>query len=155
MRTVILAIAIIFVATVTHAQTIVAMNGDTVQLQDVYKDQNRIVIFVNSGSCTGCKDQLNGFLSKNDTAVCKIIIVRELATSAGYLKRQMKADVNNYFTKYDLLLFQFNTPENRNPYVITIDRKNTIKRFSYDELYEGIFLTELAQQQLLKMFANK
>lgn len=155
MKTIISVISLLLCVIKVNAQTIVTMRGDTVNLQSLYSDINRVVVFVNSGSCTGCKDQLNNFLSKNDTNFCKVIIIREIGNTSSYLKRQMKADVDNYFTAYNALLFQLNSPDVRSPYIITVNKKNEIKRLSYDELYQGVFLTKKAQQALEEIVANK
>lgn len=127
------------------------VNGDSISsISKVYQNQKRIFVFINSRSCTGCKDNLNRFFDKIDTAKCRIIIVRGIPNNSNLLKREVRSEINNYFSKYNLLLFELSYDNVPTPNLILLDEHGVKKRIEYYDMFDGTSLSSRTIDLLTK-----
>jgi thioredoxin-related protein len=150
MKLIILLYIFIFSALQLYSQsTYVNINGDTITfLSKIYNNQKRIFVFLSSKSCTGCKDNLNKFLSEVDTPNYRIIIVRELSNNSNLLKREFKSDINNYFTKYNFVLFKLASDDSLSPYITLMDKENNEINLEYKLIFDGVLISAKAKEIL-------
>jgi thioredoxin-related protein len=150
MKLIILLYIFIFSAIQLYSQsTYVNINGDTITfLSKIYNNQKRIFVFLSSKSCTGCKDNLNKFLSEVDTPNYRIIIVRELSNNSNLLKREFKSDINNYFTKYNFVLFKLASDDSLSPYITLMDKENNEINLEYKLIFDGVLISAKAKEIL-------
>lgn len=142
-------------STMVFAQSVcVNMLGDTItNLSEIYPNQHKMIVSISNKSCTGCKDNLNKTLTAIDTAICPIILVKELHHNLALLRREAKAEMNNYFVNYNLLIFKITSQQEITPQITLMDKNNNQQDLSYQFIFNGIQVSEYAKNKLFN-FVN-
>jgi hypothetical protein len=136
---------LLFFCKFTFSQSVYTnIKGDTINFDKIAsQNKKNIIIFLSDRSCTGCKDNLNSYLLDIDTAKCKIYIIAELQINSQILRRETKFLINNYFTKYNELFFQYSKENKVTPSLRLFNNKKKIN-IDYFSLFSGTNLSKKA-----------